>query len=63
MSVTIKTITAKESYSVNDKEVYLDSNGNWIAKEELTNHELKSFRQFRASIEECCKQDCNECEE
>ncbi|MFY8187522.1 MAG: hypothetical protein ACOVLC_06125 [Flavobacterium sp.] len=31
---------------VNDKVVMKDSNGNWIAKEELTTFEAMSFRKY-----------------
>lgn len=50
MSVTITPITDHESYSVNNKEIYKDSNGNWIAREELTTQENNAFSNYRKSV-------------
>ncbi len=36
MSIVIIPITDHEVYEVNGKEIYKDSNGNWIAREEFT---------------------------
>lgn len=50
MSVTIIPITDHESYSVNKKEVYKDSNGNWIARQELTTLESNAFSNYKKSV-------------
>jgi len=44
MSVNIDQTVDHEMY-VNNKYCYKDTNGNWIAKEELTPSEAKAFRQ------------------
>ena len=36
MSIAIIPITDHELYQVNNKEIYKDSNGNWIARQEFT---------------------------
>jgi phage terminase large subunit len=36
MSIVINPISDHELYEVNGKEIYKDSNGNWIAREEFT---------------------------
>jgi hypothetical protein len=41
--IRIKTIVEHESYEVNGKEVYKDTNGNWVARQELTPNEVKAF--------------------
>ncbi len=50
MSVTIQPKTDHESYLVNNKEVYKDSNGNWIARQELTTQENNAFSNYRKSV-------------
>lgn len=45
--VRIKPIVEHESYDVNGKEVYKDSNGQWIARQELTANESKAFREHK----------------
>jgi hypothetical protein len=50
MSVRIKPIMDHESYNVNDKEVYKDSNGNWIQRRELTSQELNAFNNYRKAV-------------
>lgn len=47
MPVEIKTITRGEEYTVNGKSVYKDSNGNWVAREELTESEFVAFRRHK----------------
>lgn len=42
MSVTIKP-TEHDAFLVNDKPIYKDSNGNWIAPIELTSIESMAF--------------------
>lgn len=49
MSINIKAIEKNEVYTINNKEVYRDQNNNWIAREELTALESKSFGQYRRS--------------
>lgn len=44
MSVTIKTIS-DDAVEVNCKLVYKDSDGKWIAKQELTTAETQAFQQ------------------
>lgn len=50
MSVKIEPKTDHESYLVNNKEVYKDSNGNWIARQELTTQENNAFSNYRKSV-------------
>ena len=50
MSVIIQPKTDHESYLVNNKEVYKDSNGNWIARQELTTQENNAFSNYRKSV-------------
>ena len=50
MSVKIKPLEKGEKYEVNGKEVYLDSNGNWIATQELTLNEVQAFQNYRKLI-------------
>lgn len=44
MQVEIITIQQLQEYEVNGKNVYKDSNGNFIAREELTETEYCAFR-------------------
>lgn len=50
MSVRIEPITDHESYSVNGKEVYKDSNSNWIQRQELTTQELNAFNNYKKAV-------------
>jgi hypothetical protein len=50
MSVRIEPIIDHESYNVNDKEVYKDSNGNWIQRQELTSQELNAFNNYKKAV-------------
>ena len=50
MSVRIIPKTDHESYLVNDKEVYKDGNGNWIAREELTILENNAFFNYKKTV-------------
>jgi len=45
MAITIKTNIDKGIILVNGKEVYKDTNGNWIAREELTTCEYQAFKE------------------
>jgi hypothetical protein len=50
MSVTIVPITDHESYDVNGKEVYKDSNGNWMDKQNLSDAENRAFRTYKRQV-------------
>ena len=50
MSVVINPITDHELYEVNGKEIYKDSNGNWIAREEFTQQERNAFQNYRKAV-------------
>lgn len=52
MSVQIREIRKGEEYEVNGKNVYKDSNENWIAREELTEEEFVTFRRHKKHIED-----------
>ena len=50
MSVVINPITDHEVYEVNGKEIYKDSNGNWIAREEFTQQERNAFTIYKKAV-------------
>jgi len=50
MSVKIIPIIDHESYNVNGKEVYKDTNGNWIQRQELTTQEGNAFRNYKKAV-------------
>ncbi len=50
MSVVIVPIKDHESYEVNGKEIYKDSNDNWIAREEFTQQERNAFVNYRKAV-------------
>ena len=50
MSVRIIPIVDHESYNVNNKEVYKDSNGNWIQRQELTSQEANAFANYKKAV-------------
>jgi hypothetical protein len=50
MSVTIKPILDHELYQVNNKEIYKDSNGNWIARQEFTQQERNAFNNYKKAV-------------
>lgn len=52
MAVEIKEIRKGEEYEVNGKNVYKDSNENWMAKEELTERELHEWKRHKKLIED-----------
>lgn len=52
MAVEIREIRKGEEYEVNGKNVYKDSNENWIAREELTEEEFVTFRRHKKHIED-----------
>lgn len=43
-AIEINTIQKFQEYEVNGKSVYKDSNGNFVAREELTETEYTAFR-------------------
>lgn len=50
MAVKIIPITDHAIYSVNGKEVYKDSNSNWICNQELTSNEKTAFSNYKKAI-------------
>ena len=50
MSIVINPISDHELYEVNGKEIYKDSNGNWIAREEFTQQERNTFQNYRKAV-------------
>ena len=50
MSIVIIPITDHEVYEVNGKEIYKDSNGNWIAREEFTQQERNAFTNYKKTV-------------
>lgn len=50
MSIVINPISDHELYEVNGKEIYKDSNGNWIAREEFTKQERNAFQNYRKAV-------------
>ncbi len=50
MSVTIKPIIDHESYEVNGKEIYKDTNGNFVFRQELTTNEKTAFYNYRKAV-------------
>lgn len=50
MSIIIKPIVDHERYEVNNKEIYKDSNGNWVARTELTSQETIAFRNYVKAV-------------
>ena len=48
--ITIKPIVELESYDVNGKEVYKDTNGNWVARQELTANESNAFLNHKRNV-------------
>lgn len=50
MSVKIIPITDHEAYNVNGKEVYKDSNGNWIQRQELSTQETMAFHNYKKAV-------------
>ncbi len=50
MSVSIKPVIDHEMYLVNDKNIYKDTNSNWIAKHELTVQETNAFSNYKKAV-------------
>lgn len=49
MSVEIIKVNERQ-YSINGKHLYLDTNNNWVATEEITTRESETFRKHLESI-------------
>jgi hypothetical protein len=49
MAITILEVEKDRLYTVNNKEIYLDSENKWIAKQELTASEMGAFSLYRAA--------------
>ena len=47
MAVEIIEVVKGEEYTVNGKNVYKDSNNNWVSLEELTEAEYVAFRRHK----------------
>jgi hypothetical protein len=50
MSVIIKPIVDHERYEVNGKEIYKDSNGNWVNRQEITMMEKNAFNSYKKAV-------------
>jgi hypothetical protein len=50
MSVKIIPIVDHESYNVNGKEIYKDTNDNWIARQELSTQETMAFNNYKKAV-------------
>lgn len=50
MSVTIKPVVDHERYEVNGKEIYKDSNSNWMSRQEFTMMEKNAFHNYRKAV-------------
>jgi hypothetical protein len=50
MSIIITSIIDHEIYEVNGKEVYKDTNGNWINKGDLSEAENRAFRTYKRQV-------------
>lgn len=48
--VIIECVETHEVYTVNGKEVYKDSEGNFIAREELNPSEYRGFSRYRNNV-------------
>ena len=50
MSIVIKPITDHELYEVNGKQIYKDTNGNWVAWTEFTQQERNAFNNYKKVV-------------
>ncbi len=50
MLIRIVPIKDNESYTVNGKEIYKDSEGNYIARTEMSTMELNAFRNYKKAV-------------
>jgi hypothetical protein len=50
LSIRIVPITDHEVYNVNGKEIYKDSNGNWITRQEFTQQERNAFNNYKKAV-------------
>ena len=48
--IKIVPISDHELYEVNGKEVYKDSNGNWMFREELSIKERNAFNNYKKAV-------------
>ena len=50
MSIAITPITDHELYEINGKEIYKDTNGNWITRQEFTQQERNAFNNYKKAV-------------
>ena len=50
MSIAIIPITDHEHYEINRKEIYKDTKGNWIARQEFTQQERNAFNNYKKAV-------------
>lgn len=50
MSIVINPITDHELYEVNGKEIYKDSNDNWVTRQEFTQQERNAFNNYKKAV-------------
>jgi hypothetical protein len=50
MSIIIKPIQDHEIYEINGKEVFKDTNGNWIQNRILSDAENRAFRTYKKQV-------------
>lgn len=48
--ISIIPITDHELYEVNGKQIYKDSNGNWITQKEFTQQERNAFYNYKKAV-------------
>jgi len=50
MAVLIKPIVDHESYTVNGKEIYKDTNGNYVCRQEFSTNETNAFNNYKKAV-------------
>ena len=50
MSIKVKPITDHEVYEVNGKEIYKDTNGNWLTRKDFTQQEKNAFNNYKKAV-------------
>ena len=50
MSIIIKPIVDHSSYEVNGKEIYKDTQGNWISRADLSTQEYNAFANYKKAV-------------